>query len=88
MGDDLRVHIGGDAAHALYRAYRRNRCLADAIDLAFGRITQFHVKNDVIAINLDIFCGAAADQILAGVRVNDSRQCFFYCFNRNTHWFS
>jgi len=44
------------------------------LDLAGGRIAQFHVDGDAVALHLDVLGAAAGHEILAGVGVDDFLQ--------------
>jgi hypothetical protein len=75
VGDHLGKHIGADVADARqlldFGDYRR----AQPVDLALCRIAELDVERDVIAVDLDVPDAATADQILAGVGVDNVAKC-------------
>ena len=75
MRDHFRKDVGADVADAGDRFQLRDHGRAQPFDLALRRIAEFNIERDVIAGNLDVLGTAAADEILAGVGVDDFLEC-------------
>ena len=82
--DDLHRHVGADVAGA-GRLQRVDHRAADAVDLAGGRVAEFDVDADVAALDAHVARGARADEVLAGVGVDDALQRFIRLFDGDGH---
>jgi hypothetical protein len=56
-----------------------------AADLALGRIAEFDVEGDVVAVDLDILDRFGGNEIFIGIRVDDRRQGGLDVFCSDAH---
>ena len=71
MRDYLRIDVGADVADAGDGLQLRNHRGTQSLDLALGRIAELDVERNIAAADLDVLDAAAADEILAGIGVDD-----------------
>jgi hypothetical protein len=54
MGDNLAEHVGADVANTRHRPDLGDQRLADAVDLALGRVAQLDVEGHVGAAHAQV----------------------------------
>ena len=70
MRHDVGRQVDRHIAHPLHSFGRGNQGLTQQRDLAFGGITQLHIKRHVVATDAEIFNGLGGHQVFACVGVN------------------
>ena len=56
---DFDAHVRLDCRHARQRLQRRDHLILNRLDLRLGRIAQFDIERNLIAIDLDVLGGPA-----------------------------
>jgi len=72
--DHLAHDIGADVLDPGHAARRGDQRPAQRRDLALGRIAELDVEADVTALDLEVLQLPGADEVAAGVRVDDGLQ--------------
>jgi hypothetical protein len=82
VAGDFEADVDRHIAHAADGLGRGDQHLAQAGDLAFGRVTQLDIERHISPADLQVFKRFGADEILAGIRVGDGHERVEYLLLR------